>query len=327
MPTLDPHLVAEGKRCLARAVIRHLNDPNVSLIDLGWRIRDQRSHRVEPELCVRVHVRQKLREEAFEAFKERHPDRVIDPGIIGFPVDVPEARYRIHPWGWAAAAAPLNQRTRVFNPLRGGISIFNPLKYLYGTLGAKVIDRNTGAEMLLSNWHVLAGAWYAPTGMEIYQPVWAVWNGSNQRVARLSRHAMSQGLDAAVAEMTGDRTIINQQYELGPINGVTPPERGLRVVKSGRTTGVTYGVITGVDGYRVENYDGRRQVIRNIIHIAQAPEGGTVSSAGDSGSIWMEQSTNKAVGLHFAGSDSPEYGLALAMPQVLDALQVNLATT
>jgi endonuclease G len=225
------------------------------------------------------------------------------------------------------AVAPLNQRTRVFNPLRGGISIFNPLRYTYGTLGAKVIDRNTGAEMLLSNWHVLAGAWYAPAGMEIYQPVRAIWNGSNQRIARLSRNAMSQGLDAAVAEMTGNRTIINHQYELGQVTGVIHPERGLQVVKSGRTTGVTYGVITGVDGYRVENYDGRRQIIRNIIHIAQAPEGGAVSSAGDSGSIWMEQSTNRAVGLHFAGSDAPEYGLALALPHVLEALQVNLATT
>jgi endonuclease G len=163
--------------------------------------------------------------------------------------------------------------------------------------------------------------------MEIYQPARAVWNGPNQRVAQLSRHAMGQGLDAAVARMTGDRPIINHQHELGPVNGVTQPERGLRVVKSGRTTGVTYGVITGVDGYRVENYDGRRQVIRNIIHIAQSPEGGAVSSAGDSGSIWMEHGANRAVGLHFAGSDTPEYGLALAMPQVLDALQVTLAPT
>lgn len=61
------------------------------------------------------------------------------------------------------------------------------------------------------------------------------------------------------------------------------------------------------------------------MHIAQLPGGFDVSGPGDSGSSWIDPGTNQAVGLHFAGSNVPEYGLALSMPQVLDALQVDLA--
>src|SRR5262249_54850904 len=189
-------------------------------------------------------------------------------------------RYKLHPWVWGAAPAPVNPRNRAFNPLRGGICIYNPLKRAYGTLGAIVTDRNDGREMILSNWHVLAGAWYVPMGpqgLEIYQPIQS-WNGSNNLVARLSRHAMGQNLDAAVAELTDGRQLINQQLDLGAVTGVRSPDYDMRVVKSGRTTGVTYGMITGVDGYRVQYYEGKRQVIRNIMHIAQTPESGKVSS-------------------------------------------------
>lgn len=330
MHSLNSQIIAKGNRGLTRAVMRHLNDPNVSLIDLGWRIRDRQNYSLEPELCVRVHLRRKLRGEAFESFASRFPKRVVNAKDIGFPVDLPEADYKLHPcsWGgWGVGLAPVNPRSRVFNPLRGGIGVYNPLTQAYGTLGAKVIDRNNGQEMILSNWHVLAGAWYAPMGdqgLEVYQPDQS-GNGSNNMVARLNRHAMAQNLDAAVAELAGGRPLINQQLDLGAITGARAPEYDMRVVKSGRASGVTSGVITGVDGYRLRYYEGRRQVIRNIIHIAQASEGGAVSSPGDSGSVWLEQNANRAVGLHFAGSDDPEYGLSLAMPQVLDALQVDLA--
>ena len=50
------------------------------------------------------------------------------------------------------------------------------------------------------------------------------------------------------------------------------------------------------------------------------------AQAGDSGSWWLEGATHRAVGLHFAGSNDPEYGLAIAMPQVLEALNIDIAT-
>jgi hypothetical protein len=209
--------------------------------------------------------------------------------------------------------------------MRGGISISNALKFGYGTLGGKVVDRETGSvEMILSNWHVLAG-WYGPRGVAIYQP--GQWHGgrSEHTVARLRHHAMNQNMDAAVAELTGTRRLTNDQLGLAPVTGVRAPELGMRVTKSGCGSGVTAGIITGIGGQRVEYYDGIPRVIRHNVHIAQAPAGGEVSRKGDSGSWWLEEETCRAVGLHFAGSDSPtEYGVAIAMPQVLDALNVRV---
>jgi endonuclease G len=49
-----------------------------------------------------------------------------------------------------------------------------------------------------------------------------------------------------------------------------------------------------------------------------------VSAAGDSGSLWLDESTMRVIGLHFAGSNQPERALALDIQPVLDALNVDL---
>jgi endonuclease G len=137
---------------------------------------------------------------------------------------------------------------------------------------------------------------------------------------------MREGIDAAVAELTGARPIINDQLDLGLVSGVTAPTLDMRVIKSGRTSEVTHGIITGVEGVRTIPYGGFDRIVRHVVHIAQAPEGGQVSAGGDSGSWWLEEGTNKVVGLHFAGDNFPAYGLAIAIPQVLDALNVDVVT-
>lgn len=329
MAILNERLTETVQRALNRAVSLYLFDPNVSLIDLGLRIRDSQGQKLEEELCVRVHVRQKLYAEAFEAFAARYPERVIDPKRVGFVVDVPAGNYHVHSWPWWSwyQPVPTGPRGRVFNPMRGGISISNALKFGYGTLGGQVVERETGVEMILSNWHVLVDSWSIRPGLPIYQPGQGDGGGAQYTVARFTRHAMDQFIDAAVAELTGPRSLINEQLGLGPVTGVTQPVLGLIVTKSGRRTGVTSGVITGIDGRQVMTYAGVQRVIRHVVHIAGTPNGAQVSDKGDSGAWWLEQETRQAVGLHFAGSDLPEYGLAIAMPPVLDALNVDIVTS
>jgi endonuclease G len=135
---------------------------------------------------------------------------------------------------------------------------------------------------------------------------------------------MNEGIDAAVATLSGEREILNDQLDLGPVSGVTAPMLDMHVTKSGRTSEVTHGIITGVGGVKTIPYAGFERIVRHIVHIAQTPERGEVSAPGDSGSWWLEKGTNKAVGLHFAGDNMPEYGLAIAMPQVLAALNVDI---
>lgn len=308
---------------LQRAVMLHLFDPNVSLVDLGWRIRDQRNQRLEPELCVRVHVETKLYNAAFEAFAEAQPERVIDARRIGFPVDVPVGDYRPQLLYGVGATHAL-PRNYAFDPLRGGISISNATTDAYGTLGGFVVDRRTKKLMLLSNWHVLFGGAFAYPGMDVYQPGCGDGGHRAYTIAHVTRHAMDQLIDAAVAELTGTRQQINDQLDIGPVTGVETPQLGMRLVKSGRRTGVTTGIVSGIGGRMTLSYRGVQRVVRDVVHIAPVPAGGEVSAGGDSGSWWLNTANNAAVGLHFAGSNAPEYALAIAMPQVLDALNVDI---
>ena len=51
-----------------------------------------------------------------------------------------------------------------------------------------------------------------------------------------------------------------------------------------------------------------------------------ISIGGDSGSVWVDESSGKAIGLHFAGEvgDSPEHALAHDIMVVIDALDVRM---
>src|SRR5206468_11812615 len=119
-------------------------------------------------------------------------------------------------------------------------------------------------------------------------------------VAGLTRDAMASNLDAAVATLTGNRRVVNDQLGIGPITGVGSATHGLRVVKSGRTSGITQGIVTGLSGVAQILYSGIPRTIRHVITIDPLM-GGEVSRPGDSGSVWLAGDDREAVGLHFAG--------------------------
>lgn len=187
-------------------------------------------------------------------------------------------------------------------------------------------DNVTGAPMILSNWHVLAGDWRALPGQPILQPGRLDGGGAADAVAVLTRHAMNANLDAAVAAITGARGIIGEQLGVGGVRGVGSPYLGQSVIKSGRQTEITRGRVTGVLGMHPMRYGGLTRIIRDAFVIAPSQLLSTVSSGGDSGSLWLDAATGEAVGLHFAGTDLPERGLAMDLRSVLMALNVTLAT-
>jgi hypothetical protein len=321
---IDQRTLARARLALREAIRRWLYDPNVRLIDYGWPERDGKL--VEDELEIRFHVVEKLREgpaleAAIQAGKtqDRYPEE-----IAGIPIDVLQRPYRLEQWfgGWWGQTA--NPRARRTAPMQGGISISNAYQYGYGTLGGAVEDRETGDRLILSNWHVLAGEWRARPGWSIYQPGRGDGGSQADAVATLSQHAMSSGLDAAVAKLTGGRQLINDQSGLGPVRGVGRAQLGMEVVKSGRRTDVTRGRVTNaLQGPVKMYYNGVLRLIHNVATIAPRL-GQQVSAPGDSGSLWLEEETMYVVGLHFAGYDRPETALAIHIQPVLDALNVNL---
>lgn len=322
MSNLDRTAFRAACRARRTAAALYLYNPRVTLVDVGWRIEETRGETTD-ELAVRVHVRSKPRGVALEALALRDSRLVIEKERIPFPVvDIVEGNYPLN-WFFGMPQPPV--RGRVFPQLGGGISVSTESLYNYGTLGGIVLDRPTGAPMILSNWHVLAGSAYARRGLRILQPGMGDGGTWQNVVARLERHAMDDGIDAAVATLTGTRPWRNDQFELGAVAGAARPELGARVRKSGRGSGRTAGVVDGVDGEYSIRYGGFPHRIRHVCRIVPAPGEPEASRGGDSGSWWLEEESRRATALHFAGSDEPETALAIAMPEVLAALDVEVA--
>jgi endonuclease G len=325
---LDAMTIARARLALREAVRGWLFDPNVNLIDFGYPEQDGRI--IDNEVAIRFHVRRKLSGLALEAATETGYTRPVPAVIGGFPTDVPQGTYRPQQWRWWQGNGwhkqPTNQRTRRADPMLGGMSISDERHYAYGTLGGKVVDRTTGDEMILSNWHVLAADWRARRGQRIYQPGRLDQGTRTDTVASLNRDAMPVNLDAAVATLNGDRRLVNEQIEIGPVRGVAWAMPGMEVVKSGRGSGKTYGRVTAIEGTAKIRYDGLYRVIRQVMTIEPLNGFAEVSRPGDSGAWWMDMATRQVIGLHFAGSNFPERALAMDMQPVLDALSVTIVT-
>ena len=314
----------KAQQALEKAITLYLIDPNVSLIDLGFRMRSSEGNRIEPELTVRVHVRQKLYGDEFKAFAERQPHRVINSQRIGFAVDFPQANYDLH--GSYEPRCIRNDHDKFYQQICGGIGISGALGHKIGTLGGLVRDGKSGENMILSSWHVLVGSWSSREGLPIYQS--AIRDDASQmdNIAEYTRGALLLNLDAALARLNRERVHSNKQLGIGAVTGITIPQLGMRVIKSGAGTGVTAGIITGILGYSTQHYDGINCVIGPIIHISSEKPENKICACGDSGAWWLEQSTLRAVGLHFAGSEDSRFGLALPMTDVLRTLNVEIVT-
>jgi len=74
---------------------------------------------------------------------------------------------------------------------------------------------------------------------------------------------------------------------------------GMKVIKSGRTTGFTDGIVRATDAFVSVSYGGGKVAgFKNQIITTKMVEGG------DSGSLLLKEDKETAVGLVFAGSDT-----------------------
>ncbi len=299
-----------ANQAVGEAVRRYLFDRprQINLIDVG-----QSQATDKPKLVLRAHVEQFIERPQLESIGR---PSVTDERIQGYEVEVVKGAYQQQLWGgWGSFS-------RRSDPLVGGVSV-GAEDFPAGTLGGIVRDRATRRLMLLSNWHVLVVQWGLRRGQRIYQPARYDGGTDDDEIGTLERDAMDSSLDAAVALLNGRRQVSAMQSGGRLVTGSGRPAIGMLVEKSGRTTGTTYGRITGMFGVQRLRYGWIERVIRDVVTI-DPRDGAIVSSGGDSGSWWIDSDSGAAVGLHFAGSDYPERALALDMEEVLTALKVDM---
>jgi len=150
--------------------------------------------------------------------------------------------------------------------------------------------------------------------------------GSNAKVAAVAptittptttTQAVDNLVDCAVAKPLDPNMFTGQIRGIGTVSGTKPAALGMRVRKSGRTTDYTEGVITLLNATVSVAYGTNKTARFTGQVITEA-----MSQGGDSGSLIVDTSENKAVGLLFAGSTVAT--IFNPINAVLDALQVNL---
>ena len=308
----------------ANSVLRKVREnwmerTGVTAVDLGFKWSDGQ---MTDQLAIRVHVNKK------RPLPELTEEEKFPKEVEGVPIDVIEAIYGIQelPQPEAQLEFAIDGRHQRFDEVPIGVSIGSP-NATAGTLGAKVFDEETGQEMILSNWHILVGALPANAGTPIWQPGAADGGRNNANtIAELSRFILGP-YDAAVARVTGARPVKQETLEGTPIEDVTDPQLGMTVWKSGRTTGLTQGFIDGINMTISMNYGSAGvRTLHDVLRVIPIPGSPPteISMGGDSGSVWVDQATGKAVGLHFGGEvgNAPEHALANNILPVINWLRV-----
>ena len=223
-----------------------------------------------------------------------------------------------------SASPDPKQQTTLFGSSGGNVNDTISGKCCSGTLGSLVSI--SSKKYVLSNNHVLAMMGKATKGDAISQPGLIDNQCKPPRtVAKFTLAApVSSNVDAGIAEMI-DGTMDSNGSILGigvPSPQLVTPAANMKVEKSGRSSGVTHGMIQSYStDLKIDYSDGcKGATTKNIPFTNQiviVGNSGAFSSSGDSGSLVLTDSM-QPVGLLFAGSSS----LTVANPikEVMDTL-------
>ncbi len=304
--------------------------PNVTSVGIGHK---QRAGQSKKEIALQFTVTRKLtlqdlRKESIAAIPsamEFEGEQIV--------TDVIERQYAAT-YVRVQLQAKSARKTRQ-DPICGGISVAN-VAVTAGTLGAIVKDSASGAPLILSNWHVLHGG-TGRVGDDIVQPgPFDDNNIARNKVGQLLRSHLGLAGDCAVSTIEG-RKVALDLLELGvTIDSIGKPALGDVIVKSGRTTGVTYGQVSRIEGLFKLNYDGLGERTIGGFEIEPTPDypapGNEISKGGDSGSAWLGVDLKSGkigttmLGLHFAGSvnasGASEFGIACYAHSVFQKLAI-----
>lgn len=321
----------EALKAFVRKEAPHfLKQDNVTSVGIGYKVNKGKRTK---EVCVQFTVGKKVAPEALESVGAAELPKFLDIGGVQVPTDVLQRDYET-----TAREVKLKvkleaaaSRKGVADPVVPGVSVGHP-SISAGTVGCVVYDAATGAPRILSNWHVLQGS-DGMIGDSIVQP----GRHDDSRVdrnivGRLVRSHLGAAGDCAIASID-ERPLKPDILDLKVAVGrVGEPELGDRVIKSGRTTDVTYGIVQRIHiTVRIDYGDAGAKLI-GCFEIgpdsAHPARDGEISMGGDSGSAWLSVksggATDMMLGLHFAGEvgDQPEHALACYAASVFEKLGI-----
>lgn len=303
-----PATIEEIRNILNEVRPQLMNKANVIATGIGYKRVDNRT---TDKLSIVCSVEIKTSADKLDA------EDLIPEEVQSVPTDVnPTGMFRI-----------LQDPTGRFRPAPGGVSIGH-VNISAGTLGCWV--EKDGELFILSNNHVLANSNEASLSDAILQP--GPYDGgitSEDEIAELSEYvpitynsdgedseAPENLVDCAIARPHDPDEVDSEIFQIGSITGVKEAEFDMEVKKSGRTTGLTTGVIEQVDVTSRVNFGSNRVAVFTDQVMA-----GEMSEGGDSGSVVLDTDDN-IVGLLFAGSDTTT--LINRIENVFDALEVSL---
>ncbi|MEO6488465.1 MAG: hypothetical protein ABIO04_00875 [Ferruginibacter sp.] len=268
-----------------------------------------------------IGIGEKINGESLVRVLTRQPLRISASGLSSY-FNIPKSDITIE---YAGPIKFMSAVTRGRPPFPG-VSVGH-YKITAGTLGCFVTDKE-GKVYILSNNHVLANTNEAFFGDPVLQK--GKLDGGRRmhdRIARLSyliklKSNSPNRMDAAIAEVDKG---LKLNYSIGnkkKVSGVCTPRNKQKVEKYGRTTGHTKGMITTRNLDLEIDYDGRIMVFEDQFEIKGA-NNKMFCDGGDSGSLILEQTTAKAVGLLFAGNECGTT-FATSIREVLDAFSVKI---
>ena len=311
---------------------RHfLADKNITSIGIGYKIRGGNKTN---DVCLQFTVASKPDSvSTLESLDTVEIPKTITVDGEEIPTDVIQRSFK--PSFLTITAEETNSRTDRHDPLIPGISISHPSGSA-GTLGLIVFDRKTGDPCILSNWHVLHLS-EGKIGDRVVQPGPHDDNDvqDNEAGTLLRSHLGAAG-DCAIARIESrdfDREILD--LNVHPTQ-LARADLGDRVVKSGRTTGVTQGLVRRIDVMAFVEYPGvgAKEIGGfEIGPLDDAAPDHEISTGGDSGAAWLiadddGSATDVLVGLHFAGEGSTnpdEHALACNAHSVFKKLNIAIS--
>ncbi len=317
----------ELKRVARYEAARFLEQDNVTSVGVGYKIKNNKKTK---ELCIQFTVGEKVALEFLESEGLEELPKSFNVGGVNVPTDVLVRTYKTSA-NSTYNAENVNRKTKI-DPIFPGASIGHP-EISAGTAGCVVYDSVNGKEYMLSNWHVLHGE-YGSIGDTIVQPGSYDDNRIEENMAgTLVRSYLGVAGDCAIAKID-QRSIDPRILEIGvKVSKVVDPQLGDKVIKSGRTTSVTRGIVSRIHvtvdldyGHAGMHQIGGFEYVPDAEH---PPANGEVSMGGDSGSAVMivenGRPTEKIAGLHFAGEtgNAPEHALACYASSVFKKLQIS----